>query len=83
MGLTVQDAEIITIPEFSDLMNSLDPSHQVPASVTAWFCGVEADADELIPALDVGVRIGVQQEQGHAIIDKALARLHGVRGEDA
>jgi hypothetical protein len=83
MGLAVYDTEILTIPEFTDLMNSLDPSHEIPAKVTAWFCGETVTADDLLPALDVGVRIGVTEDGGHTIIDKALGRLHEVRGEGA
>ena len=83
MGLAVNDTEILTLPEFTDLMNSLEPSHAIPASVNAWFSGETVGADELVPALDVGVRIGVREDHGHAIIDRALGRLHAVRGGEA
>lgn len=74
--LAVNDTEILTQPDFTDLMSTLKPDHEVPAEVTAWWAGEEIPAEALIPALDVGVRIGVEDSRGHDIIDRALARLH-------
>jgi hypothetical protein len=75
MGLAVKGTDVLSYPEFSELMRSLDQSHAVPEEITAWWAGEEIPASALLPALDVGLRLSVVGERGHALIDSAITRM--------
>lgn len=77
MGLAINGTDILTYPEFSELVDELNDDPTLPAELAAWWHGEPVDASALYAALDVGLRVHATP-RGHQLIDHALARVRAV-----
>jgi hypothetical protein len=74
MALSVAGRDVLSVPEFSELMRHLTPA-PLPPAVTACWMGEQVSRDDMIPALDVGLRVRARDDRAHQLIDVALKRM--------